>query len=164
MMNQSDHIESKILNPDQKGNFISGELRKGRKIVFTNGCFDILHPGHFHLLTIAKEMGALLVVGLNSDDSVRRLKGSSRPVNDQKKRASQLASLDYVDFVVMFTEDTPEKLIQRIKPDILVKGGDYKENEIIGSDFVLSYGGIVTTIPLLEGFSTTQLIDKSKKR
>ena len=164
MIKLSDHIESKILDPNSQEEFIPEELRKGKTIVFTNGCFDILHPGHYHLLSVAKKMGSLLIVGLNSDDSVSRLKGSDRPVNKQKTRAFHLASLESVDYVIIFTEDTPEKLIQTIKPDILVKGGDYKRNEIVGSDFVLSYGGKVTTIPLLEGFSTTQLIDKSKNK
>lgn len=156
-------MESKVLNNDSRGKIIPTQLREGKKVVFTNGCFDILHPGHQYLLSASKKLGDLLIVGLNSDDSVRRLKGPSRPVNNQQVRAENLSKLNDVDFIVLFTEDTPEILIQRVKPDILIKGGDYKVEDIVGSDFVNSYGGKVMTIPLLEGHSTTKLIEKNKK-
>lgn len=129
----------------------------GKTIVFTNGCFDLLHPGHLHLLSHAADLGDILLVGLNSDASVSRLKGSERPFIPQEFRARQLASLFYVDGVVIFDEDTPLRLIESIKPDVLVKGADYAEESIIGGDFVKSYGGQVYRIPFLTGFSTTEI-------
>ena len=130
--------------------------------MFTNGCFDILHQGHIHLLSTCNEFGDRVVVGLNADASVKRLKGSSRPVNDERSRTVILASLQFVDAVVLFYEDTPENLIHYLHPDVLVKGGDWKKEEIIGSNFVEGYGGKVKTVPYLEGFSTTEIIAKSK--
>lgn len=135
----------------------------GDKLVFTNGCFDIIHPGHVHLLASCANLADHLIVGLNSDASVNRLKGRSRPVNDQLSRARVLASIKYVDAVVIFDEDTPEKLIHEIKPDILVKGGDWQKSKIAGSAFVEGYGGKVLTIPYLEGHSTTEIIKRSVK-
>jgi D-beta-D-heptose 7-phosphate kinase/D-beta-D-heptose 1-phosphate adenosyltransferase len=129
-----------------------------KKIVFTNGCFDILHAGHLDLLTKAAAMGEVLVVGINSDDSVRRLKGPERPVNDEAFRARMLASLLMVDGVTIFDEDTPGELIASILPDILVKGGDYKPEEVVGGEVVTGHGGRVEIIPLVEGYSTTDLI------
>lgn len=131
-----------------------------RKIVFTNGCFDVLHYGHVHYLLDAKSLGDLLVVGLNSDGSVRRLKGESRPINGEKERAFVLAALEFVDYIVVFEEDTPEKLIETVKPDVLVKGGDYQIENIVGADFVMQNGGTVTTIPFVEGFSSTRIIEQ----
>lgn len=131
-----------------------------RKIVFTNGCFDVLHYGHVLYLLEAKALGDLLVVGLNSDDSVRRLKGESRPINGEKKRAFILSALEFVDYVVVFEEDTPEELIKVVKPNVLVKGGDYQIGNIVGADFVMQNGGTVSTIPFVEGFSSTQIIEK----
>ena len=130
--------------------------------MFTNGCFDILHQGHVHLLSTCNEFGDRVVVGMNADASVKRLKGSSRPVNDERSRAVILASLQFVDAVVLFYEDTPENLIHYLHPDVLVKGGDWKKEEIIGSNFVEGYGGEVKTVPYLKGFSTTEIIAKSK--
>jgi D-beta-D-heptose 7-phosphate kinase/D-beta-D-heptose 1-phosphate adenosyltransferase len=129
--------------------------RQGRKAVFTNGCFDILHAGHVRYLSKAGRLGDVLIVGLNSDSSVRRLKGRPRPVMPQKDRAEILAALAAVSYVVVFGEDTPLRLIQRVRPDILVKGGDYKADEIVGADLVRSYGGKTVTIPLIRGKSTT---------
>lgn len=131
-----------------------------RKIVFTNGCFDVLHFGHVHYLLKAKELGDILVVGLNSDDSVRRLKGSARPVNGEKERAFVLAALSCIDYVTLFEEDTPEELIKVVRPDVLVKGGDYDITTIVGADFVQRNGGTVTTIPFVEGFSSTRIIEQ----
>ena len=131
---------------------------QGLKIVFTNGCFDILHCGHVEYLSKASDMGDVLVVGLNTDASVKRLKGEGRPVNDEQARALVLASLACVDAVVLFDEDTPLELIKAVHPDVLVKGADYKPEEIVGADFVTSYGGTVATIPLVEGYSTTKII------
>lgn len=131
-----------------------------RKIVFTNGCFDVLHYGHVRYLLDAKSLGDLLVVGLNSDGSVRRLKGESRPINGEKERAFVLAALEFVDYIVVFEEDTPEKLIETVKPDVLVKGGDYQIENIVGADFVMQNGGTVTTIPFVEGFSSSRIIEQ----
>ena len=131
-----------------------------QKIVFTNGCFDVLHFGHVHYLLQAKELGDVLVVGLNSDDSVRRLKGPSRPINGEKERAFVLAALACVDYVVVFEEDTPKELIETVRPDVLVKGGDYALDQIVGADFVTRNGGSVTTLPFVEGFSSTRIIEQ----
>lgn len=133
----------------------------GDKVVFTNGCFDILHRGHVELLAQCRELGDHVILGLNSDASTRRLKGPQRPVNDQLARAVVLAGLSFVDAVIIFDEDTPLDLITAISPDILVKGGDYKASEIVGADFVIHSGGEVHIIPLVEGFSTTSVIGKS---
>ena len=130
------------------------------KIVFTNGCFDILHRGHVEYLSKASDMGDVLVVGLNTDASVRRLKGEGRPVNDEQARALVLASLGCVDAVVLFDEDTPYELIKLVRPDVLVKGADYKPEEIVGYDIVTSYGGQVKTVPLVEGYSTTKILER----
>jgi D-beta-D-heptose 7-phosphate kinase/D-beta-D-heptose 1-phosphate adenosyltransferase len=129
-----------------------------KKIVFTNGCFDILHAGHLDLLAKAAAMGDVLVVGINSDDSVRRLKGPERPVNDEAFRARMLASLSMVDGVTIFDEDTPGELIASILPDILVKGGDYNPEDVVGGETVTGHGGRVEIVPLVEGYSTTDLI------
>ena len=136
---------------------------KQKKIVFTNGCFDILHKGHVTYLQKARKLGDLLIVGINSDASVRRLKGADRPVNNEKDRAFVLGALDCVDKVVMFSEDTPEKLIRKIRPDVLVKGGDWKKENVVGGPFVESYGGKVRLIPFVKGFSTTGLLAKIQK-
>ncbi len=133
---------------------------KERKIIFTNGCFDILHRGHVHLLSKAADLGEILVVGLNSDSSVRNLKGIHRPLQDEKTRAEVLASLFYVNAVVLFDEETPLELIKMISPDVLVKGGDYKIETIIGADWVMQNGGKVEIIPLLEGYSTSGSVNR----
>ena len=130
------------------------------KIIFTNGCFDILHQGHIALLCAAKDYNGKLIIGLNSDQSIKNLKGENRPVNDENSRAILLASLQIVDAIVIFGEQTPLKLIQEIAPDFLVKGGDYTIDEIVGSDEVIRKGGSVEIIPLVQGFSTTQIIKK----
>lgn len=131
-----------------------------RKIVFTNGCFDILHHGHFRTLEESKALGDILIVGLNSDDSVRRLKGEERPINDWKQRAAQLENLEYVDYVIRFSEDTPLELISALRPHVITKGGDYKVDEMIGKDIVMSYGGKIIILPFHEGYSTTSIIEK----
>ena len=130
------------------------------QIVFTNGVFDLLHPGHVDVLLGARRNGDLLVVGLNSDDSVRRLKGPGRPVRSEADRAYVLAALDMVDVVVMFSEDTPLELITAIRPDVLVKGGDYAEGTIVGAREVRAWGGKVAIIPLTPGQSTTSIIQR----
>jgi D-glycero-beta-D-manno-heptose 1-phosphate adenylyltransferase len=133
---------------------------KGKKIVFTNGCFDILHLGHLEYLAKSRDLGDVLVVGLNSDASVTGIKGPGRPINYGHSRAVALASLSFVSAVVFFDEETPYELIKLVKPDILVKGNDYTPEQIVGSDVVLGSGGKVETIELTEGFSTTGLIEK----
>lgn len=133
------------------------------KIVFTNGCFDILHKGHIEYLIKAASLGTKLVIGLNTDASVKRLKGDSRPVNDEKARALLLASLIFVDEVILFDTDTPRDLIDFIQPDVLVKGGDYKTEEIVGYDIVKAKGGEVITLDFIEGYSTTSTIEKMNK-
>ncbi len=135
---------------------------KGYRLVFTNGCFDILHLGHVDYLSRARGLGDLLIVGLNTDDSVRRIKGNNRPVNDENSRALILASLSVVDAVVPFSEDTPYELIRQVVPDILVKGSDYKPHEIVGGDIVTRAGGRIETIDFLEGYSTSSIIQKIK--
>lgn len=156
MMDFLEHINSKIVSQDF---FLKNEddLHQ-KKIVFTNGCFDILHRGHVSYLAQARQLGDILVVGLNSDASVKRLKGPERPVNDQFARAQVLAALEIVDFVSVFEEDTPYNIIEKVKPDILVKGGDYQIENIVGADFVQRRGGQVLTIPFVDGFSTTSII------
>ncbi|WP_456400866.1 D-glycero-beta-D-manno-heptose 1-phosphate adenylyltransferase [Persephonella sp.] len=136
--------------------------KEGKKIVFTNGCFDIIHAGHVDYLEKAKKLGDILIVGLNSDSSVRRIKGESRPINNQEHRMKVLNALKPVDLVIIFDEDTPERLIKEIKPDVLVKGGDWKIENIVGSDFVKSYGGKVQTIDFIYDISTTKIIQKVK--
>ncbi len=134
-----------------------------KKVVFTNGCFDILHKGHVTYLQKARKLGDMLVVGINSDASVKRLKGPDRPVNSEKDRAFVLGALDCVDKVILFSEDTPEKLIRKIRPDVLVKGGDWKKENVIGAPFVESYGGKVRLISFVKGFSTTGLLAKIQR-
>lgn len=133
---------------------------KGKKLVFTNGCFDILHLGHIQYLSQAKELGDILVVGLNSDLSVKRLKGETRPVNPEHARALVLAALQFVDYVILFEEDTPFELIQKIIPDVLVKGGDYNKDQIVGADIVTANGGEVVVLDFVNGFSTTHIINQ----
>jgi rfaE bifunctional protein nucleotidyltransferase chain/domain len=135
----------------------------GKKIVFTNGCFDILHHGHLDLLARAAGFGNILILGLNTDSSVQRLKGPERPVTNENDRSFQVASLLCVDAVCLFDEDTPARLIEMIKPDVLVKGGDYKIDNIVGADFVTASGGSVEIIPFVNGYSTTSIIDRIKK-
>ena len=132
----------------------------GKTIVFTNGCFDILHRGHVEYLAQAADLGDKLIIGLNTDASVKRLKGESRPINNEKSRALLLSALQFVDVVVFFDEDTPYELIKQVQPDILVKGNDYKPEEIVGYDIVTAKGGKVLTIDLVEGFSTTNIISR----
>ncbi len=149
----------KIITREQVSQIVSQLKREGRKVAFTNGCFDLLHIGHLELLEHARKLGDILIVGLNSDDSVRRLKGPQRPINTQLDRARILAALEVVDYVVIFNEDTPLDLIQTIKPDFLIKGGDYRPDAIVGSEFVESYGGKVIVFPLVRGKSTSDLIN-----
>lgn len=163
-MKHPDSIKQKIISREKIPATFSDAFRESYKIVFSNGCFDILHRGHIHLLIAAKVAGDKLVVGLNTDNSVRILKGESRPVKDEITRAEILAAIAVVDYVILFDEETPFELIKELRPDVLIKGGDYKIEEIVGHDIVSSYGGKVSTIPLLEGFSSSALIDKLENR
>lgn len=133
---------------------------EGKSIVFTNGCFDILHSGHIFYLQKAKQLGDILILGLNSDASVKRLKGEKRPINSETDRAIVISALKCIDYVVIFEEDTPLQLITAIKPDILVKGGDYKIEDVVGKDIVEKNGGKVVIIPFVDGKSTTNIINK----
>lgn len=148
------------MNADELANQLKSWRSSGKKIVFTNGCFDVLHRGHIEYLAQAADMGDILIIGLNTDNSVKRLKGESRPVNDQHARALLLAALSFVDAVTLFDEDTPFNLIKTVMPDILVKGGDYRIEDIVGHDIVEANGGKVVTIPLTEGYSTTKTLRK----
>ncbi len=138
--------------------------RRNQKVVWTNGCFDIFHVGHYEYLLFAKRQGDSLIVGLNSDDSVRRLKGPDRPITSEGERARILAALDVVDAVVIFDEDTPIEAIRAIRPDVIVKGGDYREDQVVGADVVKEYGGRVALAPIVEGVSTSQIVERILKR
>ncbi|MCO5250255.1 MAG: D-glycero-beta-D-manno-heptose 1-phosphate adenylyltransferase [Candidatus Kapabacteria bacterium] len=141
-------------------NILQEKSEQGKKIVFTNGCFDILHAGHVKYLEQSKQLGDVLVIGLNSDDSVRRLKGDSRPVNNQMDRAIVLSALRAVDYVCFFNEDTPLELIMQLKPHIITKGGDYTVQDVVGGEFVINNGGDVVIIELVAGKSTTSTIQR----
>lgn len=162
-MRTEEKILNKIIPSGEISGYINNWRKEGKSVVFTNGCFDILHRGHIELLLKASCAGDILIVGLNTDHSVKRLKGEHRPLNDEMSRALVLASLEFVDAIVLFDEDTPVELIQIIKPDILVKGGDYREEEIVGADFVKSYGGRIIVVALAEGYSTTLLEKKLRE-
>lgn len=153
-------MDQKIKSQRALGKAIS-KLKAGKKrVVFTNGCFDILHVGHVEYLKSAKRLGDALVVGLNSDSSVRAIKGRGRPINNEADRAKVLSALYFVDYVTVFGGRTPERLIKALKPDILVKGADWKVEHIVGADFVRSYGGKVARIPFVKGRSTTSVIER----
>jgi D-beta-D-heptose 7-phosphate kinase/D-beta-D-heptose 1-phosphate adenosyltransferase len=156
-------LSHKVLTREAARRRLAEARRRGRKVVFTNGCFDILHAGHLASLEGARRLGDLLVVGLNSDSSVRGLKGDSRPVIDQENRASLLAGLACVDAVVIFDEPTPAELIRELEPDILAKGGDYTPDQIAGADSVIARGGRVVTIPLVPGLSTTAILERQSR-
>ncbi len=147
-----------LLNREETARRATEARDIGNIVVFTNGCFDLLHSGHVTLLEVAAGEGDLLIVGLNNDSSVRRLKGEGRPVQPEVARAEALLKIEEVNVVTIFSENTPLELIDSIKPDVLVKGGDYSSDEIVGGDIVLSRGGEVVRVPLLEGISTTRII------
>lgn len=151
-----------IVNRQEIKELVKKLKRDGKKIVFTNGCFDLIHKGHIYLIKESRKLGDVLVIGLNSDLSVKKLKGEKRPVLKEQDRSFIINHIKGVDYVVLFDEETPEKLIMEIEPDVLVKGGDYKEEEIVGAEFVKKKGGEVVVIPYLEGFSTSEIIKKIK--
>lgn len=162
-MTTQEKIDSKILTPDSLRLKLGLWKFRDRKVVFTNGCFDILHLGHVDYLGKAAELGDILIIGVNTDASVSKLKGKNRPVNHELQRTRLLAALFFVDAVILFDEETPEELIRMIRPDVLVKGGDYAPDKIAGADFVKNNGGFVHIIPLLAGYSTTLTEEKIKK-
>jgi rfaE bifunctional protein nucleotidyltransferase chain/domain len=153
-------IEAKIADWEQAAGRVAAWRSEGLRIVFTNGCFDILHFGHLRYLAQARDLGDRLVVGLNAESSVRRLKGPGRPIHDEPTRFLQMASLAFVDLVVAFDQDTPYELIHHLPPDVLVKGGDYSAAQIVGADLVLARGGRVETLPFVNGYSTTTIEQK----
>lgn len=161
-MTTEEKIKKKIHTPDSLRFTLGVWKFQDKKIVFTNGCFDLVHLGHIDYLGKAADLGDLLIVGINSDVSVKKLKGQSRPINDEKQRLELIASLLFVDAVILFNEDTPYELIRLIQPDVLVKGGDYTPENIVGADLVTKAGGFVHTLPLLAGYSTTLTEEKIK--
>lgn len=150
-------IAQKIFDWKQAQQQVANWQKEGQRIVFTNGCFDLLHYGHIHYLAEARSLGDRLIIGLNTQTSVQRLKGAHRPIKDEKSRMFQLAALSVVDGVILFEEDTPYALIKRVQPDILVKGGDWKVNQIVGADIVLKKGGLVKSLAFIKGYSTTAI-------
>ena len=155
-MNYKQMIASKIVDEAGLQKLIRLWRLKDEKIVFTNGCFDILHRGHIHVLNEAAALGSKLIVGLNSDSSIQNIKKAGRPLQDELSRAEVLAALTISDAIILFSDETPSKLIEKVKPDVLVKGGDYKPEEIAGADFAKT----VVIVPLLEGYSTTSVEEK----
>ena len=162
-MKATKHIQQKILDAHQLQQELMRCRKFSKKIAFTNGCFDILHAGHIHSLMQAASFADVLIVGLNSDASTKRLKGENRPINNEQNRALLLASLEMVDAVVLFDEDTPYELITSVMPDVLVKGGDYTVDTSVGAKEVMANGGTVEIIPLVEGLSTTSLLQKIER-
>ncbi|MBX2876230.1 MAG: D-glycero-beta-D-manno-heptose 1-phosphate adenylyltransferase [Saprospiraceae bacterium] len=163
-MSYHDQIEAKVLSIDSIQEVRKEWAKQGEKVVFTNGCFDILHYGHLHYLAQARDLGQRLIIGLNSDASVSRLKGAHRPIQDLRTRQMMLASLAFVDAVVMFEEDTPLQLIEAILPDVLVKGGDYSPETIVGAKVVSAAGGEVKVLSFIPGYSTSSIESKIKQR
>lgn len=156
-------MPGKIKKLGELGSIVTKAKSKNQKIIFTNGCFDLLHLGHVHLLREAKKLGDLLIVALNSDSSVRKIKGPNRPILPETERAELIASLEMVDYVTIFSQPDPAALIGALKPDILVKGGDWSQDQIIGRDTVEGNGGRVVALPFLTGHSTTNIIEKIRR-
>ena len=162
-MNHLESITRKIVTLDEAKQIVAEWKSAGEKIVFTNGCFDIIHKGHVSYLSNARDLGTKLILGLNTDESVKRLKGENRPVKELESRALTVASFEYIDLVVPFSDDTPLKVISTLLPDVLVKGGDYKIADIVGAKEVTANGGTVQTIDFVDGFSTTNYFRKLKE-
>ncbi|MDP3444368.1 MAG: D-glycero-beta-D-manno-heptose 1-phosphate adenylyltransferase [Ignavibacteria bacterium] len=159
-MKKIEAIQKRIFTPKSLETMLAVWRFQGKKIVFTNGCFDILHLGHVDYLSKAADLGDILIIGVNTDSSVSRLKGPLRPVNDEIARSTLLASLHFVDAVILFDEPTPYSLIDMVQPDVLVKGKDYRAEDVVGYDIVTAKGGCVETIDLVEGYSTSSIIQK----
>ena len=160
-MTSIEKIKAKIINRENLGLILEKEKKAGKKVVFTNGCFDILHRGHIEYLSGASDLGDIFVIGLNSDSSVNKLKGENRPAIDEESRSFTMASFEFVDYLVLFREDTPSVLMQVLKPDVWVKGGDYKNIEDLPEyQVMMEIGGEVVILPFVEGFSTTDIYNK----
>ena len=155
---------AKVLTPASLRRRLAKLRRSGKRVVVTNGCFDLIHPGHVRYLRAAKHLGDILVVAVNSDASVRRLKGRGRPLVNQRDRCEVLAALEMVDYVTTFEEDTPYALIKQLEPDVLVKGGDWKPHQIVGADVVRARGGVVRSLPFARGYSTTALVKRVSRQ
>ena len=162
-MSHLNKINSKIFSLDDLKNQVNAWKQAGEEVVFTNGCFDIIHRGHIEVLAQTADLGDRLIIGLNSDSSIQKLKGEDRPIIEEQSRAILLASLEFVDAVVIFSEDTPLKLISALLPDVLAKGGDYEIETIVGHEIVQQNGGKVKLVPFVDGFSSTTIIDIIKK-
>jgi D-glycero-beta-D-manno-heptose 1-phosphate adenylyltransferase len=162
-MKHTERIRNKIFERPALAAQSAEWKRQGRKVVFTNGCFDILHKGHLEILTRSAEFGDILVVALNTDASVKRLKGDLRPVNNEDFRTWMMASLEIVDAVILFDEQTPAELIEAITPDIIVKGGDYTVDQVVGAEHVIGHGGEVKIVPIVKGYSTSGIIAAIQK-
>ena len=162
-MSHLNKINSKIFSLDDLKNQVNAWKQAGEEVVFTNGCFDIIHRGHIEVLAQTADLGDRLIIGLNSDSSIQKLKGEDRPIIDEQARAILLAALSFVDAVILFPEDTPINLISTLLPDVLAKGGDYEIETIVGHEIVQNNGGQVILVPFVEGFSSTTIIDKIKK-
>lgn len=149
----------KIVNKEKIISLVKKLRMENKKIVFTNGCFDILHPGHIHCLKEAKKLGDVLIIGLNSDSSIKKLKGEKRPFFNEEERILMLSAIEFVDFIILFSEETPYKLIKMIKPDVLVKGGSYKKEDVVGKNIVEENNGKVEIISNLKSYSTTNIVN-----
>jgi len=162
-MNNLNTLKNKIISSELIADKVNIWKNNNQKIVFTNGCFDIIHLGHIELLAKSADLGDKLIIGINSDSSIKALKGETRPILGENSRAIIIAALNFVDAVVVFNERTPIEIIKKIQPEIIVKGGDYKENDVVGKDFISQYGGKVIILPLTKGFSTTSVLNKIEK-
>ena len=156
------NIKSKIFSLDKLKNQVNTWKKAGEEVVFTNGCFDIIHRGHIEVLARTADLGDKLIIGLNSDKSIQKIKGKGRPIIDEQSRAILLAALRFVDAIVLFSDDTPLNLISTLLPNVLAKGGDYEIETIVGHEIVQQNGGEVILVPFLDGFSSTNIIDKIK--
>ena len=161
-MSHLNKLNTKICSLEELGNKVTAWKQAGEEVVFTNGCFDIIHRGHIEVLAQTADLGNRLIIGLNSDSSIEKLKGKNRPIIDEQSRAILLASFSFVDAVVLFSEETPINLIRTLKPDVLAKGGDYEISTIVGHKVVQENGGQVILIPFVDGYSSTSIIEKIK--
>ena len=162
MSKKLNKLKAKILKIKDLSQIIKQWRLNGDKIVFTNGCFDLIHLGHLEILARSADLGDKLIVGINSDMSIKKIKGSSRPIIEEDSRVKQLAAIEFIDAVILFNEDTPYDLINILKPDVLTKGGDYKKNDIVGNQLINKEQGEVVIIPLTQGYSTTSILEKIK--
>lgn len=162
MSKQLNKLKAKIFNIKDLSQIIKKWRLNGDKIIFTNGCFDLIHLGHLEILARSADLGDKLIVGINSDVSIKKIKGNSRPIIEEGSRAKQLAAIEFIDAVILFNEDTPYNLINILKPDVLTKGGDYKKNDIVGNQLINKEQGEVVIIPLTQGYSTTSILEKIK--